>query len=258
MLQVEIISLSLTLKILKKKLLSPKHQSKSILNIHIYILSYYESLSFNFFFFYSIFFFLKKKSSYYQGLNINGHKKKSWIIRYNPSYSNKLVEPSYLFYAAYYGNITSIRYFLSERPIKALERFAQKYTDNKSKDLRVTILNTFEDIQKVGRKLFNYELFRNETPFHWAVQNNEHDSIKELIRVFKEKESKGQTGYDEEQSLTLEEILDMRADERKITALLLAAQFGHNECIKALLEGGADPGITDCNGWSLAHYAVYV
>ncbi|PKY59661.1 hypothetical protein RhiirA4_482599 [Rhizophagus irregularis] len=27
------------------------------------------------------------------------------------------------------------------------------------------------------------------------------------------------------------------------------------KCIKALLEG-ADPGITDCNGWSLAHYVV--
>ncbi|GBB90636.1 hypothetical protein RclHR1_17650006, partial [Rhizophagus clarus] len=115
--------------------------------------------------------------------------------------------------------------------------------DNESKDLRVTILDTIENIQKVGRKLFNYELFRNETPFHWAVQNNERDSIKELIRLYKEKESKEQTGDDGEQPLTLEELLNMRADEGKITALLSAAQFGYNECIKALLEGGADPGI---------------
>ncbi|CAB4474476.1 ankyrin [Rhizophagus irregularis] len=197
-----------------------------------------------------------EKSNYYQGLNIKGRKKKSWIIRYNPNYSNKSVKPPYLFYAAYYGNIASIRYFFSERPIKALEKFAQKYADNKSKDLRVTILDTIKNIQKVGRKLFNYELFRNETPFHWAVQNNEHDSIKELIRLYKEQESKEQKGYDGEKPLTLEELLDMRADGKKITALLLAAQFGFNECIKALLEGGADPGITDCNGWSLAHYVV--
>ncbi|GBC03939.1 hypothetical protein RclHR1_05400001, partial [Rhizophagus clarus] len=195
-------------------------------------------------------------SKHYQGLNVNGRKKKSWIIRHNPGYSNKHVEPSYLFYAAYYGNIMSIRYFFSERPIKALEKFAKKYADNESKDLRVTILDTIENIQKVGRKLFNYELFRNETPFHWAVQNNERDSIKELIRLYKEKESKEQTGDDGEQPLTLEELLNMRADEGKITALLSAAQFGYNECIKALLEGGADPGIMDCNGWSLAHYAV--
>ncbi|CAB4420318.1 unnamed protein product [Rhizophagus irregularis] len=69
-------------------------------------------------------------------------QEKSWKIHYDPSYSNKFVEPPYLFYAAYYGNIAT-------------------------------------------------------------------------------------------------------------------AKFDYNECIKALLEG-ADPGITDCNGWSLAHYVVYV
>ncbi|PKK62145.1 hypothetical protein RhiirC2_790797 [Rhizophagus irregularis] len=40
--------------------------------------------------------------------------------------------------------------------------------------------------------------------------------------------------------------MDIRADEKKITDLLLAAKFDYNECIKALLEG-ADPGITDRN-----------
>ena len=50
----------------------------------------------------------------------------------------------------------------------------------------------------------------------------------------------------------------MRSSEKQVTALHIAAQFGYNECIKALLEVGADPEITDCNGWSLAHYAVYV
>ena len=195
---------------------------------------------------------------YYQGLNVNGRKKKSWAIHHNPGHSNKVVEPSYIFYAAYYGNITSVRYFFSEKPIKALEKFARKYANNNSKDIRLTVLNTIEDVQKAGKKLFNYELFRNETPFHWAVQNNKHDIIKELVRLYKEKESKEQKGDDEEQQLTVEEILDMREQGKKATALLLAAQFGYNECIKALLEAGADPGITDCNGWSLAHYAVYV
>ncbi|PKY57789.1 hypothetical protein RhiirA4_479133 [Rhizophagus irregularis] len=57
-------------------------------------------------------------------------QEKSWKIHYDPSYSNKFVEPPYLFYAAYYGNIAN---------------------------LRVTILGTIENIQKVGRKLYNYE-----------------------------------------------------------------------------------------------------
>ena len=180
------------------------------------------------------------------------------MIQDNPDSSDKHVEPSYLFYAAYYGNIASIQYFFSERPIKALERYAQKYTNKNSKDLRVTILNTLRDIYKVGRKLFTYELFRNETPFHWAVQGNKCDAIKELAKLYKEKKGKEQEGDGEEQQLTLKEILDMRANNRKVTALLLAAQFGYNGCIRALLEAGADPGITDCNRWSLAHYAVYV
>ncbi len=69
---------------------------------------------------------------------------------------------------------------------------------------------------------------------------------------------KEQEGGDGEQQLTVEEILDMKEQGGKATALLLAAQFGYNECIKALLEAGAVPGITDCNGWFLAHYVVYV
>ena len=40
----------------------------------------------------------------------------------------------------------------------------------------------------------------------------------------------------------------MRVDERKVTSLLMAAQFGYNECIETLLEAGADPRIMDCNG----------
>ena len=170
---------------------------------------------------------------------------------------DKHVEPPYLFYAAYYGNIASIRYFFSERPIKALERYAQKYS-NKSKDLRVTILNTIEDIQKVGGRLFTYDLFRNETPFHWATQGNKHNAIKELAELYKENEDKMQVRDGEEQQLTCEEILNIRANKKQVTALLLAARFGYNECIRALLEAGADPKITDCNGWTLVHYATYV
>src|SRR5215213_3806192 len=106
------------------------------------------------------------------------------MIQLNPNSSNKHVEPSYLFYAAYYGNIASIQYFFSERPIKALERYARKYTNNNSKDLRVKNLNKMENITKGGKKLFTCELFRNETPFHWAVQRNEYDAINELARLY--------------------------------------------------------------------------
>ena len=57
------------------------------------------------------------------------------MLDFNDSHKHdKHVEPPYLFYAAYYGNIASMRYFFSERPIKALERYAQKYS-NMSKDL---------------------------------------------------------------------------------------------------------------------------
>ncbi|RIA84952.1 ankyrin repeat-containing domain protein [Glomus cerebriforme] len=190
--------------------------------------------------------------NYYTGL-VDYPKEKFWKPYHNQMSHLFPVEPSYLFYAAYYGNITSIRYFFSDRPIKALNKFAQKYINKNSEDLRITILSTIEDVQKVGRKLFTYELFKNQTPFHWAVQENKHDVIKELARLYKEEESKEQADDDQ---LTLEEILDMRADITKVTALLLAAQLGYDECIKALLEVGADPGITDHNGWSLAHYAA--
>jgi ankyrin repeat protein len=195
---------------------------------------------------------------YYQGLDVNGSKKKSWTIHHS-DFSNKSVEPSYIFYAAYYGNITSMRYFFSERPIKALKKFAQKYINNNSKDLRVTILNTIEDIQKVGRKLFTYELFgKNETPFHWAVDGNKHYAIKELVKLYKEKEINKQAGDNKEQQLTIKETLDMRAQREKVTALLLASHLGYYECVRALLEVGANPEIVDNKRWTLAHHAAYV
>ncbi|GBB92606.1 hypothetical protein RclHR1_02030009 [Rhizophagus clarus] len=200
-----------------------------------------------------------KIPKYYQGLDVNGSKKKSWIINYVPGFSNnKDVKPSFIFYAAYYGNITSIQYFFSDRPINALKKFAYKYINNNSKDLRVTILNTIEDIQKVGRKLFIYELFCNETPFHWAVEGNKHCAIEELVKLYsKEKEINDQIGdNNKEHHLTIEEILDMRTDRKKVTALLLAAHFGYNECVRTLLKVGANPEIVDRNGWSLVHHAA--
>jgi len=117
---------------------------------------------------------------------VNGRKKKSWAIHHNPGHSNKVVRPSYIFCTAYYGNITSVQYFFSEKPIKALENFARKYSNNNPKDVRLTVLNTIEDIQKVGK---NYLImfFRNETPFHWVIQNNKHVIIKELVRLYKER-----------------------------------------------------------------------
>ena len=43
---------------------------------------------------------------YYQGLDVDGSKKKSWIVKFVPFSSDQLVEPSYLFYAAYYDHRT--------------------------------------------------------------------------------------------------------------------------------------------------------
>ncbi|RIA91646.1 hypothetical protein C1645_821735, partial [Glomus cerebriforme] len=84
----------------------------------------------------------------------------------------------------------------------------------------------------------------NEIPFHWAVQANKPDAIKELAILYKEKEIKSKQDDDEEQHLTLD-VLDMRADKKEVTALLFASRLGYKKCIRTLLEVGADHRITD-------------
>ncbi|KAG9287132.1 hypothetical protein G9A89_001026 [Geosiphon pyriformis] len=187
-----------------------------------------------------------KKPKYYQGLDVDGSKKKSWIVRHNPAASQKPIAPSFLHLAAFYGNATSIKYFLSPQPIKALERFARK---NRGHDIRANIINTVQDAAKIGRRLFTFEPYENQTPFHWAVEGNQPEAIKDLAKYYKPNLQKN--------DLELEEILDTRANNGWFTAFILAASTGKTECVEALLEVGADPGVVDESGWTGAHHATH-
>ncbi|CAJ0829388.1 15258_t:CDS:10 [Entrophospora sp. SA101] len=186
-----------------------------------------------------------EKPKWYQGLDVDGSKKKSWVVHYMPNSHENFVQPSFLFYASFYGSIKSIEYFLSERPIKALEKFAKK-KDNR-KDNRLKVLSKEEDIKKVGRKIFGFFLFRNETPFHWAVQGNRPKALISLAESYKKLQEFNQQG--------LESLLDKKSIKDGMTALILAVKLQNTECLKILIELGADPGIVDDFGFTIAHYA---
>ncbi|RIB25410.1 ankyrin repeat-containing domain protein [Gigaspora rosea] len=164
-------------------------------------------------------------------LDINGRKKKSWISQLNPYIFDQAVDPSFLHMAAYYGAIKSIEYFLSTRPIDALQKFSSLHCKNSS------IRNLFfrdKEVLKIGRVLFWFYLPKADTPFHWAVKKNKPESIKKLADTYK--------NVRKDDDETLEKILNKKD---KI------------ECLEALLEVGANPSIADEYEWTALHHAAY-
>ncbi|CAG8606051.1 25640_t:CDS:2, partial [Gigaspora rosea] len=182
----------------------------------------------------------------YIGLDINGRKKKSWISRQDPYIFDQAVDP-FLHIAAYYGAIKSIEYFLSTRPIDALQKFSSLHCKNSS------IRNLFfrdEEVHKIGRVLFWFYLPKADTPFHWAVKENKPKSIKKLADAYK----KFRKDDDDE---TLEKILNQTSFNGAVTPFLLAVCEDNIECLEALLEVGADPSIADEYEWTALHHAAY-
>ncbi|RIB26653.1 hypothetical protein C2G38_2064287 [Gigaspora rosea] len=182
----------------------------------------------------------------YIGLDINGRKKKSWISRYDPYIFDQAVDPSFLHMAAYYGAIKSIEYFLSTRPIDALQKFSSLHCKNSN------IRNLFfkdEEVLKIGRILFWFYLPKADTPFHWAVKENKPESIKKLADTYKK--------FRKEDDETLEKILNQTSFNGAVTPFLLAVCEDKIECLEVLLEIGADPSITDEYEWTALHHAAY-
>ncbi|CAG8452529.1 14007_t:CDS:10 [Racocetra fulgida] len=182
----------------------------------------------------------------YIGLNINGKKKRSWISRHNPYILQQAVDPSFLHMAAHYGATKTIEYFLSLRPIEALQRFSSLHCKNSNIK---NILLTDQEILKVGRVLFWFYLPKADTPFHWAVKMNKPESIKELANIYK--------GFKKDDDEPLEQIINQESFDRYVTPFLLAVIEDKIECAEALLEIGADPSIPDEFEWTALHHAAY-
>ncbi|CAG8568997.1 9843_t:CDS:10, partial [Gigaspora rosea] len=182
----------------------------------------------------------------YIGLDINGRKKKSWISRHDPYIFDQAVDPSFLHMAAYYGAIKSIEYFLSTRPIDALQKFSSLHCKNSN------IRNLFfkdEEVLKIGRILFWFYLPKADTPFHWAVKENKPESIKKLADTYKK--------FRKEDDETLEKILNQTSFNGAVTPFLLAVCEDKIECLEVFLEIGADSSITDEYEWTALHHAAY-
>ncbi|CAG8625696.1 14219_t:CDS:10, partial [Racocetra persica] len=188
----------------------------------------------------------KIKPMTYIGLNINGRKKRSWISRHDPYILQQAVDPSFLHFAAYYGATKIIEYFLSLRPIEALQRFSSLHCKNSNIK---NILLTNEEILKVGRVLFWFYLPKADTPFHWAVKMNKPESIKELANIYQ--------SFKKDNDEPLEQIINQESFDRYVTPFLLAVIEDKFECAEALLEIGADPSIPDDFAWTALHHAAY-
>ena len=53
------------------------------------------------------------------------------------------------------------------------------------------------------------------------------------------------------------ELLDLRSDEERLSALIAAARRGNLSEVRALVDDGVAPGTATQNGWTALHYAAY-
>lgn len=153
--------------------------------------------------------------------------------------------------AAYAGCVKSIKWLLSFEPISSLETFLE----NNPIDRRTLVLNTPDEVEKVGLRVFGVDFYRGRSPFFWAVYMNRPESIREIA-----------LGYVREhiEAPTIEDIVNKqhwRSENEPsfgINAFHLAASKGYPECVAMLIQIGADPLIQDERGWNVLHHAVYV
>uniref|UniRef100_F1KZA7 Ankyrin repeat domain-containing protein 13B n=1 Tax=Ascaris suum TaxID=6253 RepID=F1KZA7_ASCSU len=82
------------------------------------------------------------------------------------------------------------------------------------------------------------EAIRRQYPLHWAVFRKDCEELLELL-----------------EDDSSDEFIN-KVDVRGRTPLMLAVTLGHVDCVKALLEKGADATVQNADMWSLSHEAI--
>ncbi|CAI2163526.1 15600_t:CDS:10 [Funneliformis geosporum] len=94
-----------------------------------------------------------------------------------------------------------------------------------------------------------------ETPLHLAARNGFDDCVRLLVGL--DDSTEHQNSRDDLNTNFKKANMEIKEKFYGWTPLFLAAVEGHTECVKVLIEAGADPNVMDYSGWTPHIHAVF-
>ncbi|KAI8049744.1 ankyrin repeat-containing domain protein [Syncephalis plumigaleata] len=179
----------------------------------------------------------------YLGLNVNGKKKKGWIMQHNRG-SHNLHEQPLLRIAISTNNHRSMAYLIGKRSSDALRRFAEKHTN----DRRSSVLRSKEDLGLAWNHLLGIGMKDGPTPLQVAVKAEQPEALRYMLEHYRD------TYKDNEAALL--DIINYGTGNNVAPPIYLAVLQESYKCFDILLEFGADP-LVIFHGWNIAHHAAH-
>jgi hypothetical protein len=174
-----------------------------------------------------------EKPKYYQGLSVHGKKRADWVSAARGTRVQVATDTSPpLLLAAYYGNIASVEWFLSDAPSRHYKDFAEAYKHHKFiQHLNKPAVGGFD---KILGKCLNA---RRHLALHCAVMAAPRPESGRLIEYLLN---------------AMPETLEMKCNSG-LTPLALAFSLTRFEAAKILLNAGADQTARDNTGANILH-----
>ncbi|KAK6433106.1 hypothetical protein LTR95_010723 [Oleoguttula sp. CCFEE 5521] len=181
---------------------------------------------------------LPEKPKYYQGLSVNGEKRKDWAARGRETtvYAPVEDEKPPLLVAANAGALESVEWFLSDAPLRCYKDFAKAHG---ATDKRLQRLSEAKGgFEGAVKKFLNA---RNHLAIHCCVLGKPTKDSLEVLKYLIE---------------VMPDAIDAKALDGS-TPLLLAFSYYRHDAAKVLLKAGADQTSRDKLGRNLIHRILH-
>jgi ankyrin repeat protein len=174
-----------------------------------------------------------EKSKYYQGLNVQGKKRKDWAAAGRNSAGLDRPGPRTppLLLATYYGTLDHVQWFLSDAPLRCYKQFAEAHQDDKRLQRLSQVPGSFEGMVK------KFMDTRSQLALHCCVARHQTADSMEILKYLVN---------------AMPGAVEARSAEG-MTPLLLAYRAHNLEAVKILLEAGADQTVRDKEGMNSLH-----
>ena len=174
-----------------------------------------------------------EKSKYYQGLNVNGRKRKDWADAGRNSAGMDHTGPQTppLLMASYHGSLEQVEWFMSDTPLRCYKQFEQTHQDDKRLQRLSQVPGGFEGMVK------RFMNTRSQLAIHCCIARHQTAESIEMLKYLVK---------------AIPDGLESRSADG-MTPLLLAYRTHNLEAVKILLDCGADQTVRDKEGMNVLH-----
>lgn len=178
-----------------------------------------------------------EKPKYYQGLNVNGKKRKDWAAagRNVSGSSDKTAEVSPLLLTAHHGSVEQMEWFLSDAPLRCYKQYAQAHEDDKRLQRLSQVAGGLEGVVK------EFLSARSNMAIHCCLAGKQTSDSLEMLKYLTE---------------ALPDAVEAKSADG-LTPLLLAFRLRSIEAARILIDAGADQTARDKDGMNLLHQMLF-